>query len=101
MYREMLVKGFHSLYFLQPEFYISLRVDFLWSVVFNFAMTQNVSISILKKIETMLRSQCSWSKGAKALKRVVVDTDAFLIWAILEINMSPMQKYESSRLLCQ
>ncbi len=37
----MIVKGYLSQYFLQPEFYISLHVDSSWSIVFNFVHNTN------------------------------------------------------------
>ncbi len=34
---QQYLKGYRSQYFPQPEFYISLHIDSLWSIVFNFA----------------------------------------------------------------
>ncbi len=56
------LKGFSSQYFPRLEFDITMNVALVWPMVFNF------TTSFLEIVEIMLRSECSWAKGAKPLK---------------------------------
>ncbi len=75
-------KGFRYQYSLQLESYITLRVDLLWSIFLNFTpdlfkKSGNTLTSIFRNLQMVLRSECSWKKGAKALKGLPKIPDFF------------------------
>ncbi len=60
-------KGFSSQYFPWLEFDVTMHVGLIWPIIFNFI------------IEIMLRSECSWAKGAKPLNQILITLVLFSI----------------------